>query len=726
MKNFEGLKYELQLPLNSRAIVCPARTEFTSFQLVDESGKGEAYGGLQFEVIDSEGVVSSGVLNELGVGEVSHYSGGMVLLFSANYFGAVELYKDLVVRDDYPLKITELQVRAENTFFANADGTRTRSNEAMAEGEEFYQVEVRDLVEHTSHLPPSVARHFPPDEHARKLMRGHGQHGVCLKPNRKTVLEVRPLRALRPILAKSHEFSLLNMYQLSLLATLSYAPFGQRPDEHPITSGSVTFPETPSSGDWFANKLNRFEETRELDAALPGAYLPLLEEVAYSARWEVVPFDPDLYPENDPALGDEQESPVRVHFLDDRGQRRATDTQAYATHSDEHLLIAIRGTNEIPADLIRDIDFAQVEFTEGKGRAHKGFYEAAVTAFRFAERYMSRFHTNQQVIICGHSLGGAIALLLSEMIRRKRPGIDLQLYTFGAPRAGDATFVQSAASLTHHRIVYNNDPAPSVPATWMHKPLELTRQSLEQLKVDAILGTRKSLTSLILEPGQPYEHHGQMRHFMVLPLVEGRTSAVLWTPGCQSITEGEVCDRMLRAKDGLPERRAFVDTLFLSADHRMIRYIPGCWAALRRYQEALRERTAPVTRRELELLTGLIRPLEKQLGYRHAALSDADPYRRVQQINLQMLEEEIGRLKASLRRLQDLAHTQVDATMLYGELAGTQRLAEALERWHAHPENNRAEQLAMAPPELAPALPDMKVVTFEQIMASLDDPFGLI
>ncbi|MEL6078712.1 hypothetical protein, partial [Stenotrophomonas maltophilia] len=50
--------------------------------------------------------------------------------------------------------------------------------------------------------------------------------GIALLPNRHHVLEVRPLRALRPMLSTGTQFCALNLYQLALLATLSYSGFG--------------------------------------------------------------------------------------------------------------------------------------------------------------------------------------------------------------------------------------------------------------------------------------------------------------------------------------------------------------------------------------------------------------------------------------------------------------------------------------------------------------------
>ncbi|MGC3094954.1 lipase family protein, partial [Pseudomonas aeruginosa] len=65
------------------------------------------------------------------------------------------------------------------------------------------------------------------------------------------------------------------------------------------------------------------------------------------------------------------------------------------------------------------------------------------------------------------TLGGAVALLVAELLRQQPEQYDIVLYSYGSPRVGDKTFVENASPLVHHRIVYQNDPVPSVAATWM-------------------------------------------------------------------------------------------------------------------------------------------------------------------------------------------------------------------------------------------------------------------
>lgn len=129
----------------------------------------------------------------------------------------------------------------------------------------------------------------------------------------------------------------------------------------------------------------------------------------------------------------------------------------------------MRGTYELMADGLRDADAFQIPFEDTSSKVHRGFYEAAQKAYDFVLKYLDRFYAGQKLLICGHSLGGAVALLLSEMLRRRADfNYNIQLYTYGAPRAGDANFIKGAEPLVHYRMVAHNDPVPSLPGTWMN------------------------------------------------------------------------------------------------------------------------------------------------------------------------------------------------------------------------------------------------------------------
>ncbi|WP_166217888.1 lipase family protein [Pseudomonas atagonensis] len=696
-----SLEEELQSPLGSRKLSCPESGRWTSFQLVDESSSGAPYAGLAYFATDSEGMRYTGRLDAAGIGKVeNHFAGPIALLFSQNFEGVEKLYKDLQTRTHYPLPITELQVRAEKTRYLNLDTTRTRERPEIANGADYFQVEVRHLVRHASHLPPEVYRSYPLDSGCAAIMREHGKHGVALMPQRHTVLEVRPLRALRPMLSTAPEFCALNLYQLALMTTLSYCPFGQDPEIPSDETRAVKFPLQPSVGNWFGDALPKGEELWKVDSAQTNAFYPLYEDVPYSRRLEIIPFDPSLYainrhtPEHDP------EHPAGVHFLDDVGRGDSTDTQAFITHNDELILIAVRGTAEIIVDGLRDADALQVPFEEGAGQVHRGFYEAAQKAYDFAVKYLEKFYTGQTLLICGHSLGGAITLLLSEMLRRRPEGYNIQLYTYGAPRAGDADFVRGAADLVHHRMVNHNDPVPSVPGSWMNTKADLYGAGAALTFVNVPVGLSVFVAGITNWTGEAYDHHGSLRHAMPVEFGRQQMSSILWEPGCDTITQHAACDVAIRQRHGLPDRPTLLKQIFDAGHHSMTgAYIPACWAALRRWQEALETRRSLVTEREFAVVESALERITDQLRTRRNSLPGRpDSYVRSQANTLEALNREVEKVRVTRERLAILRHRRITAQDVYGVLAEQpEGLAESLPRWQAHPENLAAHQLAMAP-----------------------------
>ena len=123
------LDEELKHPPNSRMFTCPAQGKWSSFQLVDEMGKGQPYAGLAYEVVDTEGHTYKGKLDATGTGKVeNHFADPIVLILASEYIGTTIPYKDLMQRKHYPLPTTELQIRAEQTRYFHKDGSRTQSN----------------------------------------------------------------------------------------------------------------------------------------------------------------------------------------------------------------------------------------------------------------------------------------------------------------------------------------------------------------------------------------------------------------------------------------------------------------------------------------------------------------------------------------------------------------------------------------------------------------------
>ena len=682
---------------------CPLRGTWVSFQLVDESGNGKPYAGLAYKLVDSTNQSHEGTLDSEGFAKVCDtYEGPVALTVNSVYKGDEKDYKWLMTRPTYPLKITELQVRAEKTRFLRKDGLQVENNPAKAKADQFFHVEVRDLVEKFAHLPPASKSAHPPNYNLLKIMGDLGfgpeqseLRGVALLPNKHTVLEVRPLRAFRPMLSKDKNFSALNLYQLSLFASLSYCNFGQEPAEKPIDT--VTFPLDPSVGYMFGDGLASFRETWKINASQTTPYYPLYEDVPYSKRFEILPFDPTLYEQNKPELGPNQEHPAKWHFFDDGKAEGGTNTQAFITHHDEIILISVRGTLEL-VDFVRDTDAEQVPFEEGVGKAHKGFYEAYKAMSEFVQVYLQQFRTDQKVIVCGHSLGGAIATLLAEALRRDTKKYDVLLYTYGSPRAGDADFVNGAAGLAHHRMANNNDPIPSVPAPWMNTRKSIWVPGVIISFITAPLGALIFAIGLSRTGGAPYEHHGNLHHFMPVHFKGREQSAVLWDPGCDSIEEA-ACTKAIKKFGDMPDRDAFVLQLFQMGDHFMVpSYIPYAWATLRRWQQTQESGTTVVTKTEYDQIYYQLQEMQDRLKSKESELRFASQSdRRQSQQEANLLRAEIGRLDTSRQRIHAMSFLKLTPEDVYGSATQAPEHKINVDRWMAKKENKVEVQLAMIP-----------------------------
>jgi len=697
------VKKQVKPLLTDTKQACPLRGTWVSFQLVDESGDGKPYAGLAYKLVDSTEQSHEGTLDSEGFAKVcDSYEGPVVLTVDSAYKGDDKFYKSLMTRPSYPLNITELQVRAEATRFIRKDGLRVENNPAKGKADQFFQVEARHLVQQYAHLPPESKSKYPPNHNLLSIMGdlGFGPEkknlwGVVLLPNKHTTLEVRPLRAFRPMLSKDNKFSALNLYQLSLFASLSYCDFGQEPAEQP--TDTVKFPLDPSVGYLFGNGLASFKEAWKINADQTTPYYPLYEDVPYSKRFEILPFDPTIYEKNKPELGEEQEYPAKWHFFDDGQVKGGSDTQAFITHHDEVVLISVRGTKEL-VDFVRDTDAEQVPFEEGVGKTHQGFYKAYKAMSKFVQVYLEQFHTGQKIIICGHSLGGAIATLLAEALRRSPNAYEILLYTYGSPRAGDADFVKGAAELAHHRMANNNDPIPSVPAPWMNTRKSIWVPGVIISFITAPLGALIFAIGLSRTGGAPYEHQGNLHHFMPVHFKGREQSAVLWDPGCDSIEEA-ACTKAIKKFGDMPDRDAFVLQLFQMGDHFMVpSYIPYAWATLRRWQQTQESGTTVVTKTEYDQIYYQLQEMQDRLKSKESELRFASQSdRRQYQQEANLLRAEIGQLDTSRQRIHAMSFLKLTPEDVYGSATQAPEHKINVDRWMAKKENKVEVQLAMIP-----------------------------
>jgi triacylglycerol lipase len=128
----------------------------------------------------------------------------------------------------------------------------------------------------------------------------------------------------------------------------------------------------------------------------------------------------------------------RVHVFEEiRG--RSIDTQGYMAANDGILLAAFRGSDNI-ADWRANIQAVTDPGVLPGTQVHEGFQDAFQAGALAIGRLIERAWTHDQAIwITGHSLGGALAVLLAASLMQANIPV-AGLYTFGAPRVGNKRF----------------------------------------------------------------------------------------------------------------------------------------------------------------------------------------------------------------------------------------------------------------------------------------------
>jgi hypothetical protein len=123
-----------------------------------------------------------------------------------------------------------------------------------------------------------------------------------------------------------------------------------------------------------------------------------------------------------------------------------------------NILIAFAGTDPISlANWISDFDIKPTD-----GGAAEGF-DTAMRAVEFD--ILSRLPPGGQVLVTGHSLGGALAVLLADQLSTMGKSVTA-VYTFGMPRPGRRAFAEryngGPLGKRTYRFVYGDDIVPTV------------------------------------------------------------------------------------------------------------------------------------------------------------------------------------------------------------------------------------------------------------------------
>ncbi|MDG3002475.1 lipase family protein [Paludisphaera mucosa] len=100
---------------------------------------------------------------------------------------------------------------------------------------------------------------------------------------------------------------------------------------------------------------------------------------------------------------------------------------------------------------------------EAGGRVHAGFLSAFEAISERIDAVVAARRPGQALWLTGHSLGGALAVLAASHLRETPIA---GVYTYGAPRVGDAEFVATLPTCVHRRFVHRDDLIPRIPPAW--------------------------------------------------------------------------------------------------------------------------------------------------------------------------------------------------------------------------------------------------------------------
>lgn len=110
-------------------------------------------------------------------------------------------------------------------------------------------------------------------------------------------------------------------------------------------------------------------------------------------------------------------------------------------------------------DLWTDSKFFTTACDAG-GKVHQGFLSGFMEVSELVDSLIAEKSESQSVWLTGHSLGGALAVLAAtHLIDQTIAGV----YTYGAPRVGNAEFADVLPVSLQQRFVHRDDWVPTVP-----------------------------------------------------------------------------------------------------------------------------------------------------------------------------------------------------------------------------------------------------------------------
>jgi hypothetical protein len=159
-------------------------------------------------------------------------------------------------------------------------------------------------------------------------------------------------------------------------------------------------------------------------------------------------------------------------------------------HESDALVIVFRGTSS-GSDILTDLDIIRdplplANLNEAEWPlVHSGFSHQF---FSINANLDTCIASNEKIVFCGHSLGGALATIGSLYYSYLYPSKEISCVTFGSPRVGDERFASmfDERIINSIRYVNDNDPIPCLPTRWRFrhvKGLQWLNQDVVQSEI---------------------------------------------------------------------------------------------------------------------------------------------------------------------------------------------------------------------------------------------------
>ena len=150
-------------------------------------------------------------------------------------------------------------------------------------------------------------------------------------------------------------------------------------------------------------------------------------------------------------------------------ENKKSDTQGFVATKDKSIYVVWRGS-ESKKDFQNDASIDKVPFINDGEKVHIGFkycWESVLdeTYNAIDDALESLQGETTDIVVCGHSLGGAVATLYAHSIKKHYSNYNVSATTIGSPRVGNKVFKKNydSSSIDTLRIVHNNDLVTHTP-----------------------------------------------------------------------------------------------------------------------------------------------------------------------------------------------------------------------------------------------------------------------